>query len=362
MKIGILTFQNSVSYGASLQMFALYRTLVSMGHDTEIINYHNLFMKKELHCGKNGGSKRLLKRKFKYLFHYKLYSRFAQFEKRALNKYPQKSFSDMKRLSKIGKRYDAVVCGSDQVWNPDITGYDLSYFLNFCESQTKRISYAPSVGREEIPAEWRNQVKQELDKFTAVSVRESIISDMIKEMLGIHVPVVLDPTFLLNKDEWIAMEKSYRIPEGGYVLLYTIKSSAQLLNFALRLAAEKKLKVLIVGGNCFSDLKERNPMVEYAVDIGPEQWLYLIHHAGYVVTNSFHGTAFSINYRKNFFVEFSSATNSRLEQIVKTFGLQQQIVTHQSESYISETDYSVTETVLPRLREESMSFLENALN
>ncbi len=358
MKIGILTFQNSVSYGASLQMFALYRTLVSMGHDTEIINYHNLFMKKELHCEKSGGVRRLLK----HFFHYKLYHRFAQFEKRALNQYPQKSFSDTERLSEIGKRYDAVVCGSDQVWNPDITGYDLSYFLNFCESQTKRISYAPSVGREDLPAEWRDQVKQELDKFTAISVRESIISDMIKDMLGIHVPVVLDPTFLLNKDDWIAMEKSYRIPEGGYVLLYTIKSSARLLKYALALAAEKKLKLLIVGGNNFSHIKQRNPKIEYAVDIGPEHWLYLVHHADYVVTNSFHGTAFSINYRKNFFVEFSSSTNSRLEQIVRTFGLEKQIVTPQSELHTDETDYSAAESVLQGLREESLSFLENALH
>ena len=357
MKIGILTFPNSVSYGASLQMFALYHRLVSMGFDVEIINYHNLFMKKELHYEKNGSVRNVLK----HLYHYKLYSNFRRFEKSKLKKYPQKSFTAMEFLTDVGERYDAVICGSDQVWNPDITGSDLSYFLDFCKNSTKRISYAPSVGRDTLPEEWSNKIKQELDKFTAISVRESVVGDMIREMMDIDVPVVLDPTFLLNKDEWIEMEKTYHIPKSGYVLLYTVKTSTYLLNFALELAKKKKLKVLVVGGNWLSNIKHYNPTVEYAIDIGPEQWLYLLHNADYVVTNSFHGTAFSINYRKNFFVEFSSSTNSRLEQIVKTFGLEKQIVGQQLEQCMGETDYSLTEVTLDTLRKESIAFLENAL-
>jgi len=110
-----------------------------------------------------------------------------------------------------------------------------------------------------------------------------------------------------------------------------------------------------------SNLKKQNNTVKYIVDIGPEQWLYFFHHAECVVTNSFHGTAFSINYRKNFYVEFSSLTNSRLEQIVRTFGLEERIVDQQSKPQMSMIDYSLTESILPLLREKSMSFLRQAL-
>ena len=121
------------------------------------------------------------------------------------------------------------------------------------------------------------------------------------------------------------------------------------------------MKIVRVGGSVISGIKNKNPGVEYAVDISPSEWLYLLHHARYVVTNSFHGTAFSINFRKDFYVEFSSATNSRLEHITNMLGLCSRIVREGTAAASERCDYSVTEKVLPELRESSIAYLESAL-
>ena len=120
------------------------------------------------------------------------------------------------------------------------------------------------------------------------------------------------------------------------------------------------MKIVVVGGNLLTQWKVRNEDVTYAVDISPEEWLYLLHHARYVFTNSFHGTAFSINYRKDFYVELSSATNSRLTQITQMLGLSERIV-GQAPLSGSAVDYSFAEQVLPEICKASMDYLSDAL-
>jgi hypothetical protein len=115
---------------------------------------------------------------------------------------------------------------------------------------------------------------------------------------------------------------------------------------------------LAIGGNRFS---KNTDSFEHVCDIAPDEWLYLIHHAKYIVTNSFHGTAFSINYRKEFYLELSSKSNSRLEQITKMLGLESRIVSGGRVGEIVPTDYSVTNEKLPKLVAQSVEFLKNAL-
>ena len=121
------------------------------------------------------------------------------------------------------------------------------------------------------------------------------------------------------------------------------------------------MKIVVAGGNFLKNLKNRDPMVEYAVDISPQEWLYLLHHANYVVTNSFHGTAFSINFRKDFYVEFSSHTNSRLANIVQMLGLEERVVKNGEIIVPTSADYRKTDLVLPELYRQSMAYLTEAL-
>ena len=356
MKIGILTFPNSISYGAVLQMCALHHAVETLGHRPEVINYQNPYMKEQKHIGR----KSYLKHHVGVLLHHRLYHNFRRFEKKQMVRYPSAMITDAAKLAELNARYDAVICGSDQVWNPNITGNDLSYFLDFCDESTNRVAYAPSFGLSEFSDEFANAIHGDLEKFHALSVREAPGQALVSKLTGKHVSLVCDPTFLLSADDWTAMEKAYPAANGEYIVYYTIRSSASLWNRCKAFAKEKGLKIVVVGGNLLQQWKEKDEQIQYAVDISPEQWLYLIHHARYVFTNSFHGTAFSINYRKDFYVEFSSLTNSRLEEITQKLGVTGQIV-GDAPLTGDAVDYRVADQVLAQMRNESLEYLANAL-
>ncbi len=363
MKIGILTFPNSRSYGASLQMFALYFSCQRLGYDAEIINYYNLWMKQEKHMSigqEKNAVVSLAKRKVYDLIHVGMKLQFAQFEKR-MHKYPKKPTADPKQLQTIANRYGAVICGSDQVWNPDITNKDLSFFLDFCLDKTKRISYAPSFGVEDLKAPYADAVTKALKKIDFLSVREEAGKSLIKKLSGLDSKIVVDPTFLLDGKQWQTYEKSHPQAAGEYILYFTVHNSKKLWKYCMDLARKTNMKILRVGSNIISKQFKKQKGMEYVCDIGPAQWLYLVRNASYVMTNSFHGTAFSIIFRKNFFVEFSSLTNSRLSNIVKLMGLEARVLQGDREITPSATDYSKTEAVLPELISESVAFLETAL-
>lgn len=362
MKTGIMTFPNSTSYGATLQMFALCRTLDQIGCDVEIINYHNEYMKDGRHTTKlhkTNSWKRRGIRAAQYLIHNRQYRRFRSFEK-TMPMYPNRAFSEKSKLVQIGKRYRCIICGSDQVWNPDITGSDLSFFLDFCTSETMRVSYAPSFGHTTFSQSFQKAVIGELEKFSHISVREQQGKDWIQSVMGKAPELVLDPTFLLSSEEWQEFEQNYPVKAEKYVFYYTIRHSETLFNFCTELAKREGFKILIVGGNVIQKIANHNPNIIYACDLDPREWLYLLHGASYVITNSFHGTAFAINYHKDFFVEFSSLTNARLENIVRTFGLENRIVRPEMKNIETKTDYTYTDQILPELRKTSLQFLQKA--
>lgn len=365
MKVGILTFPNSTSYGATLQMAALYRTVKNLGHDAEVINYFNAYMKAYKHTGSRHamrGLRNAAKNAAKVFLHRRLVPSFRQFENQNTALFPKKAFVEKESLRFADERYDAVVCGSDQVWNPDITNYDLSFFLDFCGETTKRISYAPSFGIESLPEQLRESAARELNRFSAISVREESGRVLVEQMTGKNVPIVIDPTMLLDAEDWTRLEQAHPMGKGDYILYYTVYTSQSLMRFCRKLSEKTGLKIIVVGGNAVRKKMNRDPMLDYAVDVSPSEWLYLIHHARYVVTNSFHGTAFSINYRKNFYVEFSSPANTRLEYITSMLGLQSRVIGDRMADWSENCDYSAAEEKLSVLRNESMRYLTNALN
>lgn len=364
MKIGILTFPNSKSFGAALQMFALYNVVKNMGNDVEIINYFNAYMKANKHFSTTKSVSRIksvLRNKLSCILHYRQHIAFKRFEN-YMAKYPIVFTSKKEDLVRIGKRYNAIICGSDQVWNPDITGYDLSYLLDFCGDETERISYAPSFGVETLSDEYSINVRNELEKFSYLSIREKEGQELIKKLSGLDSELVLDPTMLMDASEWKKFETPHPKVNGEYIFYYTIRSSETLWNKCLKLAEKTNLKIIRVGYNIISKNFNKTDEFDWVCDIGPDEWLNLIHNASYVVTNSFHGTAFAINYRKNFFVEFSSLTNSRLNNIVNLFGLEKQILSAEDKDFSLVTDYSKTAMVLPIMREKSILFLKKALS
>lgn len=362
MKIGILTFPNTTSYGAVLQMYALYRAVEQLGGEPEIINYLNEYMKTQKHTSamQCGGLKRRLKLWAKNTMHARQTRGFRSFEK-ALSKFPKKPISQPHQLADLKDRYDGVICGSDQVWNPDITGADMSYFLDFCGKSTKRIAYAPSYGISDFTEAFRHAVKPHLLQFDALSAREKPGRDFTEALSGKSVPLVLDPTFLLQQKDWESLEEKHPAAGQEYILYYTVRSSKTLLNFCLTEAAKQNLPVVYIGGNAIKQLKNRNKQIRYAYDITPGQFLHLVHNAKCVVTNSFHGTAFSIHYKKDFFLELSSLTNSRLEQIIEITGTQDRVIGPNCASMDTAVDYDLVYRLLEPERISSTAYLKEAI-
>lgn len=362
MKIGILTFPNSKSYGAALQMLALCSVCKKLGYDTEIINYHNLWMKQEKHIvsAKGKRANTWMKKKLSGFLHLPMIKGFARFENQ-MKKYPAKPIFEKKELPLIADRYGAVICGSDQVWNPNITNFDKSFFLDFCGPETSRISYAPSFGVEALPAAFAEEVKYELDQFAHVSVREYAGQKIIRELTGENAKLVVDPTLLLDGEEWMRHETAYPQACGDYILYYTVRSSQTLWDHCVKLAEKTNMKILRIGSNIISRQFKKRDGVEYVSDAAPDQWLYLLRNARYVVTNSFHGTAFAINFKKDFYVEFSSTANDRLSNLVKILKLEDRVLSDGKEIIPVQTDYSETDGILSGLKEESINFLEQAL-
>lgn len=350
MRIGILTFPNSPSFGAALQMRGLYRALENLGNDVEIINYRNTFMSKKRHIQKRNPIKTLAIS----LLDIPGRNSFRRSEKQ-LQLYPSKIICETKQLKHIANRYDYLICGSDQVWNPNITGEDLNYFFSFCEDDSKKISYAASFGVDKLKGTFAQAVKEQLEKFNAISVREEQGAQIVYELLNSNCVIVLDPTMLIEQKEWRLCEKKLKGLPSKYIAKFIFNYDRNVEEKIDELAEKTGLPVVTVGGTAISKLKSGL----FTGSIGPSEWLYVLDHADYVVTDSFHGAAFSIIFHKNLLVSMASSTNSRLKTLLHTFELDNRAigVTLPKEKI----DYNNVQKIMIEKREESLDFLRKAI-
>lgn len=351
MKIGILTFPNSPSFGASLQMTGLYRAIENLGNEVEIINYRNEFMSKEKHIQKRSSLKTLAI----YLLDIPGRNSFMRFEKQ-LKLYPSKIIYETEQLKRIVKRYDYLICGSDQVWNPNITGDDLNYFFSFCEDDAKEISYAASFGVDKLDGVFAQAVKEQLEKFKAISVREEQGAKIVYELLNSNCAIVLDPTMLIEQNKWRLYEKKLKGLPSKYIAKFIFNYDKNVEEKIEKLAEQTGLPVVTIGGTFISKLKSGL----FTGSIGPAEWLYVLDHADYVVTDSFHGAAFSVIFHKNLLVSLASSTNSRLKTLLHTFELDNRVIGEMLPE--GKIDYRNVERIMIEKREESLDFLRKAVN
>lgn len=360
MKIGLLSFPHSTSFGACLQLFALYRSIEKLGGDVEVINYHNDYMRRERHI-ENSAKKPITGRiqpLIRKVIHQRGYRGFRNFEK-TMRFYPKHCISHPSGLSSIQARYGILICGSDQVWNTDITNHDYSYFLDFCVDDYKKVSYAPSFGIESFTSVTeQEQIADLLKRFRHLCVREQSGQALVKKLTGIVPPIVSDPTLLLTREEWACEAAPVILGDEHYILYYTVKESETLYRFARKLSAKTGYKLVLIGGNFLDRFKKNS---DFFCDATPREWLTLLLNSQYVVTNSFHGIAFSINLNKNFFFEYSSDTNSRLKNIIEHFNLENRN-SALGENSLTEIDYRVVDSILNHDRQSAILYLQNVIN
>ena len=379
MKVGILTILNVNNYGAELQCCALYRKLQQLGYDAEVINY--LFGIHPEHVFE--GEKRTVPIPLKQLIKVKLlpvvqnmFCMFHQKNKRLRNKrfdefhakynhLTSTVYPSVKSLYEAKFNYDVLCIGSDQVWNY-MKGYSLEpFFACFDKNNTKKITYASSIGLSSLSVEAEQVFKKELASFAYISVREQQASEILEKLLDRKIDVVLDPTLILNKQEWIEVAKYDMCPKEKYLLVYivTIKPCDYVLTLARHIAKQRNLKIVRICRDAYPEHSGSD--VEEILTAGPSDFVGLFSKAEFVVTNSFHGTVFSINFSKPFYSVIKShhSTNSRLTSILKKLGLEDRIVPIGSQlPMISDIDFSDPSAKLEAERKLSIEYINKALS
>ena len=373
MKAGLITFHYAHHYGAQLQAYALYKTVEGMGVPCEIIDYVRPDTLDGNRLFKKGLSLRSLMSNAHTLLHYpafkKRYSRFNAFVKEHM-RLGEKRYLKFEELMADPPKYDLYVCGSDQIWNPlifTLKDFDPSFFMPFAGDK-RRIAYAPSFGIEKIPDGLQKKLKDYLETFESLSTRESQGAQIVKDLTGRTAEVVLDPTLLLKESEWSSLCAK---PDNTkpYILCYFVSDPTPFMN-AIRIVA-KELRLPII---CLCGSRRKVPgCIRRVFDAGPEEFLSLFKDAAFILTNSFHGTVFSIQFKKDFYIfennrKDDKSVNSRLHTILKMLGLEDRLIKGGAQNVlVSEGDLGPRidyKPVIDRLeteRERSLNFLRGAL-
>ncbi len=330
--VGILTFYWADDYGAMLQAYALKRYIEKSGKTAEIIPYAPLRLSGRYHFLPITAACR--EKQVKYYFNpwlllrnlstgiafYKRRKNMRKFRRNYLTKEPSVKCADHISL----QRYSCVFVGSDQVWNPEITiGFDDVYLGKIKDKRNCRLTaYGASFGGASLSERESNELAEAVrDNFTEISLREKRAADYMGSLLHRDVENVLDPTLLLDREEW---ERIGRTPmEKDYILLYHTEENEHMMDYVRRMSKTFHKKVIQVSMPV--SLKS-DPGIQLCVSGGPMEFLGYIRNAWCIITNSFHGTVFSILMEKQFLVFLHSSRNERMESILKKLDLESRLV------------------------------------
>ena len=365
MKAGLITFYHIHHYGALFQAAATERAVERFGWDCEIVDYFvnqdNALFKRPTGLGSAAHDAHTA-------LHYKAlaerYRRFEQFSRDHL-RISAHHYDSFDALAHAELPYDLILSGSDQIWNPKIFPdgrFDPVFFGTF--SRKRRIAYAPSFGIPAVPDGMQAELKSYLDGFSHLSVRETQGREIVREATGRDVPVVLDPTLLLAADQWASMSNHPAdYPTGGYILCYCISRPGALTPYIAQLHQETGLPVVQLCG-----IRQKvHPKARQILDAGPAEFLDLFRNASYVVTNSFHGTVFSVQFHRPFFTtvspaELSAPERSRTVSILSRLGLADRVIGKgDTAELLSSVNWDAAEAALATARQDSLRYLQAAL-
>ena len=316
MNVAILTFQFAHNYGALLQAYALKTYLQNHNMNAEIAPYYPDWARAEYAISpftKGVPPKRRVRLALQYFKRKKqsrVFSRFIEEELKVND-----AISEQKELVTWLDRHDCVICGSDQIWNSNITGKGGAYFA--AGSKAEKVSYAASLGTITITAEQRSDILQHLPDFAAISVREPSSAINIETLIHKETQVVLDPVFLLEPDEWKRLEEPINV-ESRYMLLYFLREDNQLLAFAKMYANQHGLEIYDV----HPTMAAKHRGCKRLDNVGPKEFLWLIQNAECVCTNSFHATAFSVMFQKKLIHIPNSSSPERTASLLKRIGVE----------------------------------------
>ena len=363
MKIAILTLPLHTNYGGILQCYALQTVLQRMGHDVKVLSKPRYGLKYYLTLPllitKNLYKKYFTKinvRVFEIKYFYSS-EKIDAFIKKYIHRYIRRKFN-----ISIGHKFDMVVVGSDQIWRPAYSRSIEESFLSFLDdNQTKRVAYAASFGVDycEFTEGQLNVCSSLLKKFNAISVRESSGINICRNYFGVDAVQMLDPTLLLNADDYrFLVNATVTEPSKGDMLVYILDKTEEKLSLVNRIASEKGLTPFWLDS---PDEHDENSLTDKSVKMSVEQWIRSFDDAEFVFTDSFHGCIFSIIFRKQFFVIGNKDRGlCRFYSLLGQFSLEERLILSIDEykGKFPLIDYDKLFCKLSILQKQSISFLK----
>ena len=275
-------------------------------------------------------------------------------------------------IADSNKYYDTYICGSDQIWNPDLVPTDSMYWLPFVEKGKNKIAYAPSFGASTVTEKQKEQIKANLSTFKAVSCRENSGARTINQIIGEKkCEAVLDPTMLIERDYWDTISED-KIYNEKYIFAYMLRGTAAQRKYIEKIARERNLKIVSIP---FLDYEKIDPydlkFGDYKLwDANPAEFISAIRHAEYVFCDSFHCIVFSILYHRPFFVfpkvgadgKVKKSQISRMTDLLELAEIKNRILLDNEEADLdAEIDWNNSDKRIQKARCDSERYLEQAL-
>lgn len=363
-KIEVITLHRIVNYGSVLQAYATQKIFEKKGYEVEFIDYypermHMFGMLKRIKNKSDRLKKSLLFRTTARIIMFPSYIKrfyvFKKFIKHKLNlsKITYKTEEELRQNPPIA---DFYCTGSDQVWN---TGWnekiDYPFFLDFNTNGKQCFSYAASFGKNKLEDWEKDETKRLLSKYSNLSMREMSGVAIAKDLGFENAINVLDPTLLLDSDDWSKLA-SDKYKDKNYIFVYNLNRNKKIDKYVEKLAKEKKLEIYYVS----YALHEFYKKGKMKCNVSVPDFLSLIKNAKYVVTDSFHATAFSINFNTQFMIVFPEKYSTRVESILKITGLESRIVKDYNDSSLRDNKIDFTEA--NRVLEEQRLIANDYLN
>lgn len=363
MKIAVITLHRVFNYGSILQAYATQKILEEIGHDVEIIDYITEQRTLRRLIFNIPNSKKSLFSKVVYI-PLKIFSIiikklvFGRFMHKNLNLTKKKyiSYTDLQRSI---PEADIYITGSDQVWNSEYNeGIDKGFFLEFVPSKYKRIAYSSSFGKEKLDDCEYNETKNFIHKYANISVREDTALEILNELGYSNATCVLDPTLQMEKEEWIKLAKRRVVKEKYLLLMLLYNEDNSGTEYAQIIAKQKGLKIVKLSW----EYKKPKGVDILKTHKSPEEFLSLFLYADYIVTNSFHGLAYSINFNKDFIIIPRNEFNTRIESMLRLTNLQSRMLVNGFSQRVIDMkiDYVKINSILEEERKKGVKYLKKA--
>lgn len=359
MRVKTITCHDVYNLGASLQAYALALYLQEQGHEVEIINYKPYYLHHyELVGVRNPKFDKPVLRELYQIAKFPGRLK-AQFDprKKAFDSFTQKylpitsdTYCSNDELKKDPPEADVYIAGSDQIWNPLFqNGKDPAFFLDFVPEGKKKTSYAASFAVDKLETDDLQRMSRWLKSFDTISVRERSGVALVAEM-GLRAVQVCDPVFLLEKEQWMKFVGSAK--RKPYCFVYDFDGNDNLWALARQIAEQRNLRLVSAFDNRAAD--------EVCSAIGPLEFVDMIYHADVVISNSFHATAFSVIFQKDFYVaNRQEAINTRMRDLLSDFGIGDRLV--HDELNVIRIDWSPVNQKLEAIRNRSKAYLEGCM-